>query len=341
MFMKKRCVLFIFAVFFLSGFVAAEKITLKIATVAPARSPWEIELKKLAQEWNRITKGQVSVRFYNMTVLGGEKAGVQKLRSARPGQPAPMDGAIFSSLGLHELEPKSGIYTLSLPFLIKSQKELDLVLKTYGKDIEDPIANAGFQLITWSNVGWLSFYTKESYRTLKELKSIKLSLSGMDSPILSNSFKVSGFNVKDTPITKFAQALKSGGVSGFLAVHLATWATGFYKDINYALDSRICPIMAGFVISKESWNKIPAQYQAPMLAAAEKARKALNESLDSSDREYVKKMEQAGVKMIRLTPQELTEWQKEFNMNIDQVNKSLPGAFSMPLYKKIQSLLAS
>ena len=35
--------------------VNAEEIVLKIATVAPSRSPWDIELKKVAEEWNRIT----------------------------------------------------------------------------------------------------------------------------------------------------------------------------------------------------------------------------------------------------------------------------------------------
>ena len=57
---------------------AEETITLKIATVAPANSPWDVELKKLASEWTKITNETVRIQFQNMTALGGEKAGIQK-----------------------------------------------------------------------------------------------------------------------------------------------------------------------------------------------------------------------------------------------------------------------
>ena len=320
---------------------AEDKIVLKIATVAPSRSAWDIELKKVAEEWNRITNGLVTVKIYNMSTLGGEKAGIQKLKAARPGQQAPLDGAIFTTIGLHELVPDAYIYTLVLPFLIRSQEELDQVLSVHGKKIETKIKNAGYELITWSNVGWLSFYTKEPYKTLSELKKIKISVAGLDSPILSDSFKLSGFNVVDTPTQKFSQMLKSkNGISGFFAVHLLTYATGFYKDINYALDVKLCPVMAGFVISNASWNKIPQKYHAPMKAAMEKARKRLNDALDSSDADCVQKMEAGGVTMIRPPKEELKKWETEFSGNIADIYRTYPHAFDMEMYKNIQTLVA-
>ena len=331
------CCLF-FSLFFCSY---SEVITLKIASVAPARSPWDIELKKMAQEWTRITKGQVKLQFYDMTVLGGEKAGIQKLKSTRPGQKAPIDGALFSTVGLHELAPTAGFYTLSVPFLIQNQDELDLVLSKYGSEMEKKVEKAGCKIIAWSNVGWLSFYTKESYKTLAELKKMKMAVSGLDSPILSDSFKVSGFNVVDTPAQKFSQMLKSkNGVDGFFAVHLLTYASGFYKDIHYALDVKLCPVMAAFVISNASWEKIPKKYHAPMKEAMERARQRLNNALDSSDAECIRKMEAGGVTMIRLSKDELKRWEDEFSININDIHRTFPNAFDMEMYKNIQALLA-
>ena len=101
--MKKFLTLFAVLCIASTALVGAESIVLKIATVAPSRSPWDIELKKVAEEWNRITDGLVTVKIYNMSTLGGEKAGIQKLKAARPGQQAPLDGAIFTMIGLHEL----------------------------------------------------------------------------------------------------------------------------------------------------------------------------------------------------------------------------------------------
>jgi len=244
---RKFLTLFVTLFIASTALVGAEEIVLKIATVAPARSPWDIELKKVAEEWNRITDGQVTVKIYNMTTLGGEKAGIQKLKVARPGQQAPLDGAIFTMIGLHELVPDAYIYTLALPFLLQSQQELDKALSVYGDKIESKINGAGYELIAWSNAGWLSFYTKEPYKTLGELKKIKMAVAGLDSPILSDSFKLSGFNVVDVPVQKFSQMLKSkNGIGGFFAVHLLAYIGGYYKDISYALDTKLCPIMAGF-----------------------------------------------------------------------------------------------
>lgn len=338
----RKILTMIAAIFIVStSLTGAEGIVLKIATVAPSRSSWDIELKKVAEEWNRITDGLVTVKVYNMTTLGGEKAGIQKLKAARPGQQAPLDGAIFTMIGLHELVPDAYIYTLALPFLIQNQQELDKALSIYGNKIESRINAAGYELISWSNVGWLSFYTKEPYKTLGELKKIKLSVAGLDSPILSDSFKLSGFNVVDTPAQKFSQMLKSkNGIGGFFAVHLLTYVGGYYKDISYALDTKLCPVMAGFVISKASWDKIPKKYHAAMKESMEKARKRLDDALDASDADCVRKMEVGGVTMIRLSKDELKKWEEEFNVNINDIHKAFPNAFDMEMYQNIQKLVA-
>jgi TRAP-type C4-dicarboxylate transport system substrate-binding protein len=57
--------------------------------------------------------------------------------------------------------------------------------------------------------------------------------------------------------------------------------------------------MAGLVISRESWDRIPAEYKPAMIAAVERMRVRLNASLDESDRQYVAKMSAEGVKMVR------------------------------------------
>ena len=338
----RKILTMIAAIFIVStSLTGAEGIVLKIATVAPSRSSWDIELKKVAEEWNRITDGLVTVKVYNMTTLGGEKAGIQKLKAARPGQQAPLDGAIFTMIGLHELVPDAYVYTLALPFLIQNQQELDKALSIYGNKIESRINAAGYELIAWSNVGWLSFYTKEPYKTLGELKKIKLSVAGLDSPILSDSFKLSGFNVVDTPAQKFSQMLKSkNGIGGFFAVHLLTYVGGYYKDISYALDTKLCPVMAGFVISKASWDKIPKKYHAAMKESMEKARKRLNDALDVSDADCVRKMEAGGVTMIRPPKEELKKWEEEFSVNINDIHRAFPNAFDMDMYQNIQKLIA-
>ena len=337
--MKKKLFFAFFVLVMVSGIFAQQKIVLKIANSAPARTPWDIELKKLAQEWNKITNVLVSVRFMDMTVLGGEKAGVVKMKPSRPGQRPQIDGAILTPVGLNELAPNAKIFTLSLPFLIQSQEELDLVLSKYGYAFESEIQKNGCKLITWSNVGWLSFYTKDSYSSLDELKKIKM-LCSNDTKDFIDVLNVSGFNVLPVAPAKFTQELKtSSGARSFTSVSILTYTLRLYKDVSYLLDARLCPVMAGFVMADESWALIPEQYKPAMLEAMNKTTKKLNAALENMEKEYIKQMQQDGLKIISLSPQQRKEWTKEFHADMQKVQKTIPSLINSEIYEKITKQL--
>lgn len=319
---------------------AQTKVDLKIASVAPDRSPWDIEQRALAQEWSEITGGQVTLTFYNAISLGGEKAVIQKFRSVRPGQKAPLDGAIFTTIGLHEIAPAASIYTLSVPFLIRNQSELDAVLKALGPELMTEFRKAGFEMIAWTNVGWLSFYTKDNYKTLGELKKIKIASAGLDSPILGDTFRAAGFTIEDLIMSKLLQSLRStGGVRGFFGVHLFAYVTGLSKTVTYALDTKLCPVIAGLVISNEAWARIPAQYKPQLLAAVERMRVRLDASLDQSDKKYLDAMIKEGIIPIKPTASDLAAWEAEFSRDFDTVNRTVPGAFNPAMYQRIKTLV--
>ena len=49
-----------------------QALTIKIGTIAPLRSPWVRELKKLGLEWTKITNGKVTLKIYAGGIAGGE-----------------------------------------------------------------------------------------------------------------------------------------------------------------------------------------------------------------------------------------------------------------------------
>lgn len=317
------------------------KITLKIASVAPARSPWDIEQRALAQEWNKITGGLVNIVFFDATALGGEKGVIQKFRSVRPGQKAPLDGVIFTTIGMHELAPAASLYTYSMPFLIRSQGELDFVFKAHDDRLKKAFRDAGFESLAWTNVGWLSFYTKDRFANLDELKKIKIASAGLDSPILGDTFRAGGFNIEDIQAAKLLQALKGGNLRGFFGVHMYAYVTGFSKTISWALDTKLCPVMAGVLLSNEAWAQIPAQYHPEMREAIARMKVRLDAALEDTDRAYMQSMIDEGVKPIRPTEAELADWEAKFNRDIEIANKTAPGAFDMKLYGELRSLLST
>lgn len=336
--MKKIC--FFFSVLLLSFFsVYGQVINIKIANIAPERSPWDIELKKMAQEWNKITNGKVRLTFINAVTLGDETGVIKKITSVRPGQKSPLQGGVFSPPGIHSLAPDAGIYTLSVPFLIRSQEELDLVLDKFGGKIKDAIRKAGYEVITWSNVGWLSFYTTSPVNSLADLKKLRIASAGLDNNVLHQAFAACGFRTMSVMSDKLAQSLQSrDGVQGFYSVPMYAYAMGFTKYITDVIDAKICPVVAALLISNDTWNSVPEEFKPALLESVENTKERLNASLEQSDRTYLQNMEKEGVRLKKLDAEELAVWAGDFQKDVEALTKSVD-VFDVELLNEINQYL--
>ncbi|MDR3283792.1 MAG: TRAP transporter substrate-binding protein DctP [Treponema sp.] len=311
---------------------------IKIASVAPNNSPWDVEQKKLAQEWARITENQVILQFFDATALGGEGGVIQKLRTVRPGQRAPLDGAIFTSLGISQLAPDSHVLTFCVPFMFRNQDEVDYIFDLFSPEIQQAIKDKGYVLLGWFNVGWIYFSTKESAETPEKLKNLKLAMGGMDSPELNTAFKTAGFKLEAVSADKLAQNLKApGGVQGVYGIPMYTYATKFYESLPYILDVPICPILAAFVISENTWNAIPESYKLRMREAVKKSQQVFMDVQRETDKQYLDLMEKAGV--TRVKPVGLAHWEDVLQGDARKMADTGSTVINRDSYYRIESAL--
>lgn len=335
----KKIYSFFWFLFICAVAVFAQPVNIKVANIAPERSPWDIELKKMAQEWNKITNGKVRLTFINAVTLGDETGVIRKITSVRPGQKSPLQGGVFSPPGIHSLAPDAGIYTLSVPFLIRSQEELDLVLEKFGGKIKAAIEKSGYQVITWSNVGWLSFYTTSPVNSLADLKKLRIASAGLDNNVLHQAFASCGFRTMSVTSDKLAQSLQSkDGVQGFYSVPMYAYAMGFSKYITDVLDAKICPVVAALLISNETWESVPDEFKPALLESVENTKQRLNASLEQSDRMYLDNMAKEGVNLKKLTPEEMSAWGNDFQKDIEALTKSVD-VFDTNLLNEINQYL--
>jgi TRAP-type transport system periplasmic protein len=312
--------------------------TLKIATIAPARSVWDVEERMLAQDWAKCTNGEVQIQFMGTNAMGGETGVIQKLNSVRPGQKAPIDGAIFTNLGVASIAPETHFLTLAVPFMFRSQEEVDFVLESLQPRFEKAISAKGYVLVGWFNVGWAYFYTKKPVHTPADLKTQKLSVAGVGLPQLSDAFKAAGFHTEDVPPDKLLQSMKTpGGVEGFYTIPMYAYAGQYYKSLKYILDAPICPVMAALVISEKSWNEIPREYKAAMTEAAKKAEKNFAEAQRTSDSEYISRCVEGGCTLVKLTPAERKVMEDTLISDAAAMIKT--GLFDQSLYSDVQTIL--
>ncbi|NLM01477.1 MAG: TRAP transporter substrate-binding protein DctP [Treponema sp.] len=290
---------------------AQQRVTIKIASVAPSRSPWEIEQKNLALEFSKITGGKVNLQFFDVNALGGENGVIQKMRSVRPGQKSPIDGAVLTSIGIYELAPKSNSLTLSVPFLFRNQDELTYILNNYSDEMRDAIREQGFELLGWFSVGWANFLTKEEVRTPEKIKALRMSVGGFTSPELGRAFQKVGYTTEDLPNEKIMASIKSAnGVKGLYTIPMYAYATQYFKSLPYIIVEPLCPVMTAFVISKKAWDTIPDEYKPALISAVKKAESKFIGVQQKNDSEFLDKIEKEGGTLVRLTPAEMKLWEE-------------------------------
>lgn len=321
--------------------IYAQKFNLKIGSVAPDNSPWAIEQKKIAQEWAKSTNGVVNVNFMTATALGGEAGVIQKMRVARPGQKAPLDGGIFTNIGIYELAPETNILTLCVPFMFRDQEELSLVLKETQNDINSAIEEQGFVLLGWFNVGWAYFFTKDEVRTPTQLKNVSLSVGGITSPELGRAFQHAGYKTDDVPNEKILSSLKSNnGCGGLYTIPMYAYAAQYSKYANNVLGMPICPVMGGFVVNKNVWASIPENYKEVIMANIREAEKKFIEIQQENDNTYLAKIESEGGKIIQLTQAEKDVFQEDlYNDAVKMGESKETTVINYDFFKRIDSIL--
>lgn len=333
---NKLVVAFLVALMVVPAF--AQKQTMKIASIAPARSAWDVSQKKLAQDWAKASNNAITMQFMGTNAMGGESGVIQKLNSVRPGQKAPIDGAIFTSLGIAELAPDAHILTLAVPFMFRNQDEVDYVLNEFNPRFQKAVTDKGYMILGWFNVGWAYFYTKKPVNTIADLKSQRLSVSGLGLSSLGNAFKAAGFTVADVSSDKVLQSSRQpGGVEGIYSIPMYAYAAQYYKSLPYILDVPICPVMAAFVISEKSWEAIPDNMKPALLSAMKDAEKDFVANQQASDAEYLKRCADGGCTIVKPTAAALREMQT--TLNHDATAMIQTGLMDQKLYDDITAAL--
>ena len=321
--------------------LAAQKMTVKIASIVPARSEWDVGQRTIAQNWSKATGGQITLQFMNATAMGGESGVIQKLAAVRSGQKAPIDGAIFTSFGMYQLAPDSNVLTTCVPFLFRNQEEVRVMLDGYGDDMQQAIAEKGYEVLGWFCVGWAYFFTKQPVHSVDELKKLRLCLSSMSAPELSNAFKAMGFQTLDVPADKLSQSIRTpGGVEGLYTLPMYAFAAQYAKTLPYVADIPLCPVMAAFLVSKDTWAKIPDAWKPALKQAVLDAGNRFDRNVGIDDEEYLKRYVQAGGTRVTLTAEQARKYEDDFRHDVQLTYEAKNSVINKTVYDGIVDLIA-
>ena len=142
----------------------------KVASLVPDGSVWDLILEEQARTWEQATNGRLDVRLYPGGVAGDDPAIVRKMRIGQ------FQAAALTIQGLLEID--DGFRVLALPLFYESEEELFHVLDALDPLLRKRLEDKGFVLVNWGYAGWARFYSKRPIRTPDDLRSQKLFLWG-------------------------------------------------------------------------------------------------------------------------------------------------------------------
>ena len=282
----------------------ASALTVKLGTVAPEGSPWHEALQEMGAEWQKISGGKVKVRIYPGGVAGDEP---DLLRKIRIGQ---LHAAALTKSGLFSLAPDIDLITF--PLMLRTDDELNHLIKKVGPEIEAQLEENGFKVLNWSSAGWVYFFSREPVFMPEDLQSQKFFFWGSDTEYLE-LLKGAGFRPVPLAINDLLPSLQTGLVEAFAAPPIAALSFQWFALTPNMADLRWQPLPGATVISMKTWRKIPAEMKPLLVKAAVAAGVRIRDRIAELNEEALKVMQEHGLKINRVTPQGVEYWRAEFH----------------------------
>ena len=274
--------------------------TIKLGTVAPANSPWDLVLRRLAADWSRISDGEVELKIFPGGIAGDEPDMIRKMRIGQ------LHAATLTAGSLNDIYP--GMLALASPMLIRNDAEMLAVLGELAPFFEQQLEERGFVALMWSPIGWVKFFARQPLRTLDDLRRQTLWIGDAGAAEI-RAWQQAGFDVVALPLTEVTTALQSGMIDAYLSSPLAAAAFQWFGLAPHMNDLRLAPLYGALVISKRVWERIPERIRPRLRAVAQAAGERLSASAHEQDDLAVHVMRAHGLQVYEATAALEQEWQ--------------------------------
>ena len=290
-----------------AGPASSGAVVIKIGSIAPDRSPWDNALEKMANEWERISKGAVQVRIYPGGIAGPEQDMIRKMRLGI------LQGGVFSNMGLAKIG--HDITVLSIPFLFHSQAEFNAVFDKMRPSLEKELETQGFKIMFWTLAGWVNIFSKGPVLKPDDLKKYTISVTS-DFPEIEQIWKRMGYSVLATEGDMMIQ-LQSGAVTALYLPPILAASGQFFPLAPHMLAPSLAPLVGGLLLSDKAWASIPAELHQPFLEATLAAARGLYDETMKLQADAMKMMKDNGLVIHDPTPAEMVQWRAAAEKAVD------------------------
>jgi TRAP-type C4-dicarboxylate transport system substrate-binding protein len=310
-----------------AGIPSSQATTIRMGTLAPAKSSWMRVLNRAATEINKKTNGSVTLKIFPGGSQGDEKVTVEKMRTGQ------LQAAAVTAVGLAEIAPE--ILVLQAPQLIKDYKTLDKVRGALKSRFEATMSAKGFRLLGWGDVGLYYFYSTEQIREPNDLKKGKV-WSWKDDPTAVGLAKAAGIRSRQSDLPSVLASLSTKRVNTFFTSPLACLQLQWCNHVTYRTFHPISIGIAAMVISEKTFQGLTESEQVVVSTVMKKWTKALIHKIRKDNVLAAKILrDKKGIVDVEVDDAAKAKW----NALGKKVQDALsPAMYSKELLQKVRSL---
>jgi TRAP-type transport system periplasmic protein len=262
---------------------AQAPIIVRMATLVPDGSSWHQILKETAEKWKTTSGGRVTVRLFPGGVAGDDPDGVGEIDKA--------------------------CYALGIPLAYDSYEEVYFVLEKMRPKLEAALDAKGFVVLNWADGGWVHFFTQKPVAVPDDLRPLKL-FSWAGDPQSVDVWRSAGFNPVPLPSTEIATALQTGLVQALGSPPQVAVISQYFNHAKNMTDLRWQLLLGATLVTKTTWEKIPAEIRPALLEATREAGARLQAEIRQSEQKDVEAMKKRGLNVVPVSSAQRAEWQK-------------------------------
>jgi len=277
----------------------AQTITLKLGTAAPDGTNWWKVLDRMAQRWRKESDDKIQLHILPGGTQGDEGKMLDKMKFGQ------LQLVAISGIGLAAKEP--GVSAFQIPMLVDSYAGLDRVRAGLEPRLEKSLAEKGFVVLNWSDIGWVHFFTTREARTPADIKKMKLFITSgdIDSERL---YRDMGFLPVPIPVTNLLTSLKTGMIDAFDVPPLFAIGNQSVGLANYMIDVKWAPVVGATIIDRKSWEAIPQPLRDRLMKIARATGEELRGEIRGQEEVAIRNMG-TKLKVINdLSPAEMEQW---------------------------------
>jgi TRAP-type C4-dicarboxylate transport system substrate-binding protein len=267
-------------------------VTVKLASLAPDGSVWDLAIEEMGAEWTEATDGRVRLRVYPGGVAGDESDVVRKMRIGQ------LQAAALTVGGLIDIDDAFRVF--SIPMFFDSYDELYYVMERMTPELSQRLDAKGYVLLNWAHAGWVHLFSTTPVTSLEQLKSTKLFVGAGDDRAVQ-WWKNSGYRPVPLATTDILTGLQTGMIEALPSPPLAALLLQWYKQAPHMLDLGLAPLVGATIIQKRVWQRIDEADRQSLLAAAAELGETLEREVPGQDKESVAEMEKRGLEVVHVT----------------------------------------